>query len=73
MRLLYNLKVNGSRVLGSRKCGTLVHSRWLTTAIAILFLYCSFHRLDEDEEEKLRLLATFTLQHYHHIFWEIKV
>ena len=53
-------------VLASRKCGTLVHNRWLTTAIAILLLYCSDHGLDVEETEKLRLLATFTLQNYHH-------
>ena len=64
---------NLSKELGNRKCGTLVHSRWLTTGTALLLLYCSHHGLDEEEEEKLRLLATFTLQHYHHMFWEIKV
>ena len=62
-----------SEELASRKCGTLVHSRWLTTATAILFLYCSNHSLGEEDNEKLRLLATFTLQHYHHMFWKIKV
>ena len=58
---------NLSKELGNRKCGTLVHSRWLSTGTAILLLYCSHHGLDEEEEEKLRLLATFTLQHYHHM------
>ena len=63
MRLFYNLKLNGYMVLESSNCGTLIHSRWLTTAIAILFLYCSYHGLNEEEEEKLRLLPTFKLQH----------
>ena len=59
--------------LGNKKCGTLVHSRWLTTGTAILLLYCSDHGLDSEEDKKLTLLATFTLQVYHQMFWEIKV
>ena len=59
--------------LATRKCGTLVHSRWLTTGTAILLLYVSHHGLEEEEELKLELLAKFTLQVYHHMYWEIKV
>jgi hypothetical protein len=62
-----------SKELGNRKCGTLVHSRWFTTANAILLLKCSHHCLSEEDEKTLELLATFTLQVYHHMFWEIKV
>ena len=59
--------------LGNKKCGTLVHSRWLTTGTAILLLYCSHHGLDSVEEKKLTLLAKFTVQVYHQMYWDIKV
>ena len=62
-----------SKELGNRKCGTLVHSHWVTTGNAILLLKCSHHGMSEEDEKTLKLLATFTLQVYHHMFWEIKV
>ena len=55
--------------LGNKKCGTLVHSHWLTTGTAILLLYCSHHGLDSVEEKKLAQLGQFTVQMY----WELKV
>ena len=62
-----------SQELASKKCGNLVHSRWLTTGEALLFLWMSHHGLEGEVLKKLELIVTFVVQVYQHMYFEIKV
>ena len=59
--------------LASRKCGTIVHSRWLTTGQTLMMLYMSEHNLTGEVLRKLKLIVTFVSNVYFHMFYEIKV
>lgn len=62
-----------SKELGTKKSGNICHSRWLTTGEAILFLWVSHHGLEGELLDRLRIIATFVVQVYHHMYFEIKV
>ena len=62
-----------SKELGTKKSGNICHSRWLTTGEAVLFLWVSHHGLEGELLERLRIIATFVVQVYHHMYYEIKV
>ena len=56
----------------NRRVGNLSHTRWLTTAEAILLLYMSDHGLDDEQYETLSLLSKWIVQVYFHQFFNIK-
>ena len=62
-----------SLALGAKKCGAIVHSRWVTTAEAFLFLWFSEHGLEGELLERLETIVTFIVQVYHHMYFKIKV
>ena len=62
-----------SKQLGTKKCGNICHSRWLTTGEALLFLWVSEHGLEGELLERLEIITTFVVQVYHHMYYEIKV
>ena len=55
------------------KCGELSHARWLTTAQRILFLYTRKHDLDKTNTKILNILASFCIQFYFKMYFDIKV
>ena len=59
--------------LGAKKCGALVHSRWVTTAEVFLFLWFSDHGLEGELLQRLEIIVTFIVQVYHHMYFKIKV
>ena len=56
----------------NRLVGNLSHTRWLTTAEAILLLYMSDHGLDDEQYETLSLLSKWIVQVYFHQFFNIR-
>ena len=44
------------------KCGNLVHSRWVATAEAFIFLWFSEHGLQEELLDRLEMIVTFVVQ-----------
>ena len=62
---------NLSKELGTKKCGNIC--RWLTTGEAILFLWVSKHGLEGELLDRLKIIASFVVQVYHHMYYEIKV
>lgn len=62
-----------SSELASRKCGNIVHSRWLTTGQSLMMLYMSDHHLTGEDLRKLNLIVNFVANVYLPMFYEIKV
>ncbi len=62
-----------SKELENRKVGTLVHSQWLTTALAIGMLWVRDHGLEGQELRVFEMITTYAFQVYHHMFFEIMV
>ena len=72
--LFYQLGLgSNSPELGAKKCRAQVHSRWVTTAEAFLFLWFSDHGLEGELLQRLEIIVTFIVQVYHHIYFKIKV
>ena len=61
------------RDIALRKGGAIVHSRWLTTAIALIELWQSDHKLTGDLLSKLRKIVTFIVTVYCPMWFQIKV
>ena len=62
-----------TKELGSRLCGKICHSRWLTTGEAIMLLWMSFHGLSGEILRVFKLIVTFVCQVTFPMFFEIKV
>ena len=62
-----------SKELGAMKCGNLVHSRWVTTAEAFIFLWFSEHGLQGELLDRLEMIVTFVVQVHHQLYFDIKV
>ena len=62
-----------SKELSNLKCGPLNHSRWLTTAEALLFLWISDHGLEGDVLIKFELIVGYLLDSYFKLYFDIKV
>ena len=62
-----------SKELGAMKCGNLVHSRWVPTAEAFIFLWFSEHGLQGELLDRLEMIVTFVVQVYHQLYFDIKV
>ena len=54
-------------------CGILIHSRWLTTAQRLLFLWTRQHGLNGHNLKVLELLVKFCLEYYFKIYFDLKV
>jgi hypothetical protein len=59
--------------LAELKPGPIVHSRWLTTGLALLFMWTRDHGLIGREAKNLETLVRFCLQSYFKLFFDIKV
>ena len=59
--------------LARRKCGEIVHSRWLTTGEALMLLWMSDHQFTGITLRKLRFIVNFVVNIYFPMFFEIKV
>ena len=59
--------------LASMKSGPLCHNRWLTTGVAIMFLWISNHGFTGKLFDKLKDIVLFMVQVYLPMFFEIKV
>ena len=59
--------------LAELKPGPIVHSRWLTTGEALLFLWTRHHGLVGRDAKNLETLVTFCLRSYFKLFFDIKV
>ena len=59
--------------LANRKCGNIVHSRWLTTGQSLIMLYMSNHDLTGETLRKFNLIVNFVANVYLPMFYEIKV
>ena len=59
--------------LANRKCGNIVHSRWLTTGQSLIMLYMSNHDLTGENLRKFNLIVNFVANVYLPMFYEIKV
>ena len=59
--------------LGGRLCGTICHSRWLTTGQSLVMLWMSHHGLSGEVLRRFRVIVTFICQVYLPMFFEIKV
>ena len=59
--------------LAGMKAGPLCHSRWLTTGMAVMFLWTSDHGFKGETLDKLKDIVTFVVQVYFPMFFEIKV
>ena len=59
--------------LAKLKPGPIVHSRWLTTGEALLFLWTRHHGLVGRDAKNLETLVTFCLRSYFKLFFDIKV
>lgn len=55
------------------KPGPIVHSRWLTTGEALLFMWPRKHGLKGKDLKNLELLVKFCLQSYFKLYFDIKV
>ena len=55
------------------KPGPIVHSRWLTTGEAVLFMWPRKHGLQGKDRKNLELLVKFCLQSYFKLYFDIKV
>ena len=54
------------------KLGGLNHSRWLTLAIRVLYLYMCHHNLSEEDTAKLHMLVHFIMTNYGPMWFNIK-
>ena len=54
------------------KLGGLNHSRWLTLAIRVLYLYMCYHNLSEEDTTKLQILVHFIMTNYGPMWFTIK-
>ena len=61
------------RDVALRKSGTIVHSRWVTTAQTFLEMWQSYHSLDGDLLERLETIVTFIVSVYCPMWFNIKV
>ena len=59
--------------LALKKCGPINHSRWLTTAQAILMLWVRDHKLQGETLRKFELIVKFVIQSYFKLYFDIKV
>ena len=59
--------------LAELKPGPIVHSRWLTTGEALLFMWTRKHGLTGKNLENLETLVRFCLDSYFKLFFDIKV
>ena len=59
--------------LSTLKCGPLNHSRWLTTAEALLFLWIRDHGLQGEVLRKFKMIVHFVLESYLKLYFDIKV
>jgi hypothetical protein len=57
--------------LANLKCGSLSHSRWLTTGMALMFLWTRNHNLKYSELEILKILVQFCVKMYFKLYFEI--
>ena len=62
-----------SRDIALRKPGAIVHSRWLTFAETMCYLWMSDHGLEEDLYNRLELIVTFVVSVYFPMWFNIKV
>ena len=62
-----------TKELGNRLCGTICHSRWVTTGQALMMLWMSEHGLTGELVGRLKVIVTFVCQVYFPMFFEIKV
>ena len=61
------------RDIALRKPGAIVHSRWLTFAENICFMWMSDHGLDGELYQRLELIVTFVVSVYFPMWFNIKV
>ena len=59
--------------LANKKGGPINHSRWLTTAQAILMLWVRHHNLQGESLRKFELIVKFIIQSYFKLYFDIKV
>ena len=59
--------------LANKKCGPINHSRWLTTAQAILMLWVRDHKLHGEILIKFEIIVKFVIQSYFKLYFNIKV
>lgn len=59
--------------LANKKGGPINHSRWLTTAQAILMLWVRHHKLQGESLRKFELIVKFVIQSYFKLYFDIKV
>ena len=59
--------------LAGLKPGRIVHSRWLTTAQALLIMWTRKHGLTRKDKKNLEILVKFCLQSYFKLYFDITV
>lgn len=59
--------------LAIRKCGLIVHCRWLTTGESLMMLWMSDHGFSGETLRKFRLIVNYVVNVYFPMFFEIKV
>ena len=59
--------------LANRLCGTICHSRWLTTGESLVMLWMSYHGLTGVLLRRLKVIVKFVCQVYLPMFYEVKV
>ena len=64
---------NLSTDLANLKGGTINHSRWLTTAQALLMLWIREHKLQGETLRKFEIIVNFVIQSYFKLYFDIKV
>lgn len=72
-KLLHAVRSGKSNIdIINMKLAGLNHSRWLTLAIRVLYLYMCYHQLTQDETVKLNRLVHFIMTNYGPMWFAIK-